>query len=166
MGATSFIAGLTIRGPEGFEPLPGESFSETLNRWGDQSSIESATSSENNSGSSAPTAENIGQIQTDLGVLEDKVTALEGDRTEITAVSDRVTALEEHPVISGSIAASGTTVTVNFPSNGAWQIVPAAVGNPLPGLYVSTVLQGSATFVWTDAAPVGTSIHYIAKKSA
>lgn len=160
--AFTYDAGLRIRPPE---PMPvclaGESPQDYFSRVITQCSLESATSSENNSGDSAPTPFNIGQIQADVARNAADIDTLE------TSVGDLETKVEnlEEKVISGSVAfASGaTSAAVPFPNSGAWNVVTTP-SVALAGYYV-TVTDISWVATFTAAGAAGT-IQWVAVKAS
>lgn len=160
----SFVydAGLRIRPPE---PMPdclaGESPQDYFSRVLSQCSLESATSSENNSGDSAPTPFNLGQIQADVARNAADIDALETQVGELETSVSNLTG----QVISGSVAfAEGaTTATVPFPDSGSWNVVTTP-SVALSGYYVTV---SSLSFVATfSAAAAAGSIQWIAVRAS
>lgn len=161
---TSYIQGLRIETPDGITPQAGESMQAFLARYLSQCQIGSAVSSDNNSGPSAPTADNIGQLQTDVKALTDRVKVLEDDQDDVTALDTRVDALEEVKIVSGVLSGlSGTSDTLTLPSEGNWIVVAACVNGALTDLY-HNIFTNKVVFHWTGAIPTGAAIAYHAVK--
>lgn len=148
-----YSAGLRIRSPE---PMPaclaGEAPQDYFARVLAACQIESATTSENNSGDSAPTPFNLGQIQADVARNAADIDALE------TQVGDMQTTVDDldGKVVGGVIQfASGATTAVGaFPESGAWRVTATPVGVALAGFFITV---NDLTFVatFTAAASAG-----------
>jgi hypothetical protein len=159
--AFTYDAGLRIRPPE---PMPdclaGESSQDYFSRALTQCSIESATTSENSSGDSAPTPFNLGQIQADVARNTADIDTLE---TQVGDLETSVTALQGVVAAGSATYASGaTTVTAVLPSDGGWRVVVTPVNQTLDGLYI-TVSSSSFTATFTAAGAAGL-LHWLAYK--
>lgn len=159
--AFTYDAGLRIRPPE---PMPdclaGESPQDYFARVLSQCSLESATSAENNSGDSAPTPFNIGQIQADVARNAADIDTLE---TQVGELETSVEALQGVVAAGSAAYASGaTTLTVALPSDGGWRVVVTPVNQTLAGLYI-TVSSSSFTATFGAAGAAGV-LHWMAYK--
>lgn len=135
-----------------------------LARYLSQCQIGSAVSSDNNSGPSAPTADNIGQLQTDVSGLTDRVKKLEDDQDDVAAIDKRVKALEDVEFVAKVASGlSGTSETVTLPSEGNWIVTATCVNGALADLY-HNIFTNKVVFHWTGAAPTGAAIAYHARK--
>lgn len=164
---TTYLEGLRISIPAGvISEAPGEQLVQFLARYLQQCTIGSATSSENNSGPNAPTADNIGQIRTDLGVLTNRVTDLESAQNDVTALAERVTELEKQTVY-GTVArpTSGNTFVVTLPSSGDWTVAVSSRIGAFDALY-SELANDQLTLKWTGSIPAGGAIDVIAVKKS
>lgn len=159
--AFTYDAGLRIRPPE---PMPdclaGESAQDYFSRVLSQCSLESATTSENNSGDSAPTPFNLGQIQADVARNAADIDTLE---TQVGELETSVTSLQG-VVAAGSITYANGATSANgvFPSDGGWRVVVTPVGQALTGVY-TTVSTSSFTVTFAAAGAAGI-LHWIAYK--
>ena len=134
MGFT-YDAGLRIRPPE---PMPAE----------------------NNSGDSAPTPFNLGQIQADIARNTEDITGLE---TDVSQLQTDVSSIQNN-LASGVVqyANGATTFTAAFPDDGAWRVFVTPIGQALTGLYVTV---SSSSFVATfSAAGAAVSAQWLAIK--
>jgi hypothetical protein len=161
--AFTYDAGLRIRPPE---PMPqclaGESPQDYFSRVLAQCALESATTSENNSGDSAPTPFNLGQIQADVARNTADIDTLE---TQVGDIQTTVDALDGK-VVGGVVqfASGATTAVAAFPDSGAWRVVATPVDVALTGFYISV---NDLTFVATFAAAASAgSISWIAVKAS
>ena len=161
--AFTYTAGLRIRTPE---PMPecvsGETPQQYFARVLSLCQIESATTSENNSGDSAPTPFNLGQIQADVARNTEAIDALE---TQVGDLSTSVAAATDK-VLSGTVTypTGATTVSVAFPDSGSWNVVVTPAGQALSGLYLTV---SSTNFVATfSAAGAAGSLQWVAIKSS
>jgi hypothetical protein len=164
--ANSFIAGLKIRTPDGFTVVEAEQIVPLLERYIPQCVIESATSEDNNSGKSAPTAENIGQLQNDVDSLENRITVLEDAEGDVTTLKEDVKTLQDGRPAGGVISGiSGTSATVSLPSSDAWVVTATPFGGKLDDFYMS-VAGATLTFHWSNSPSAGTAIHWTAHKES
>lgn len=164
--ANAYIEGLRIETPEGFTPLAGETFTEASLRLLSQCRIGSATSAENDSGPSAPTAENIGQLQNDVAAIDNRVKTLEGQQDTLTDLGERVTTLEKVKDVYGVLSGlTGTSGTVTLPNTGTWIVQATSINGFLINLWYS-ITTDTITFHWTAPIPTGAAIAYHAHNNA
>ncbi len=161
--AFTYDAGLRIRPPE---PLPecveGMSAQDYFALVLSQCSLESATSAENNSGDSAPTPFNIGQIQADVARNTASITTLS---TEVAEVQEAVGDVQG--TFTGgtkSYAIGATSVSLGFPTAGEWHVAIAPVGVAAASVVVA-INQSGFTITFTAAAAAG-AFSWVAFKSA
>lgn len=132
--------------------LVGESPQDYFSRVLAQCGIESATSSENNSGDSAPTPFNIGQIQSDVARNAADIDTLEGQVGELETQVNDVAAR----IASGHVTydEGDTEVNVGFPSSGDWHasVTPTGV---VPSDVVMSTNQSGFTITFAAAASTG-----------
>lgn len=149
-----YDAGLRIRPPEPMpECIAGETPQDYFSRVLTQCSLESATSAENNSGDSAPTPFNLGQVQADVARNTADINALE------QSVGDIQTTLSsnEGRLASGSVsyALGATTAAGSFPAEGSWKAFFTPIGQKLDDFHAS-VGNNSFTVTFAATAAAGT----------
>jgi hypothetical protein len=151
--AFTYDAGLRIRPPEPMpECISGESPQDYFSRVLSQCALESATSAENNSGDSAPTPFNLGQIQADIERNSADIDELE---TSVGTLQTDVSGLQAQ-FASGSVqyANGATSATAAFPDAGAWRVFITPVAQALAGLYI-TVNDASFSANFSAAGAAG-----------
>jgi len=160
--AFTYSAGLRIRPPE---PMPecveGMSPQDYFALVLAQSSLESATSAENNSGDSAPTPFNLGQIQNDISRNATDIDAVE---TDVSELDTRVDGIEG--TFAGGLefySEADISAVVGLPSAGNWSVAITPIGVVLVNMVIDALSQNSFT-VSFDAAPSAGSFSWVAFK--
>ena len=146
--AFTYDAGLRIRPPEPMPAcVPGEAAQDYFARVLPQCGIESATTSENNSGDSAPTPFNLGQVQQDMARNAEDIDALTKQVNDMQTTVDDLDGKVAGGVVQ--FASGATNVVGAFPESGAWRVTATPVGVALTGFYITV---NDLTFVATFSA--------------
>lgn len=162
--AFPYASGLRLRSPE---PPPtcvdGEPTVELIARMIDATSIESATSSENNPGDSTPTPFNLGEVQNDIVELTDRVEAAEVAST--AAIAGVTTLLGQIRFGEASYLTGATELVVQLLSAGTWTVVITSVTTALNNLVLDPQVGNATSFRATfGAAGSNGKLSYIAIK--